>query len=380
MYDILLKLKGKILFGRYQLIDINISNIVIYINIYKFLFKDNLSDNRVFLKVFDIIEGCTIIYTIDINKKGILFKFSSKNLEYLEINIFFEKLIKSYYIKNTINISDNKLKLFYYFFFNYIDKDIFYKISENDIFLNIGKNIEPILTSNNINNITLYKNNRCIIKKIDNNIEKELKWINSIHGISLLDFYMTNILLKKFGYIKNIKVDLVNKKIGYIMPYYNFLNFIEIKEIILELILFNKKTFISKLNGLKIGLVQEDPNKSNFIKSKKGNFIIDFDSVTVSFLFLQPIYLYLDLVLVKNFSNEDLLKLFKIIFNVFFNNLFYREDLLKIGKKNLFIIYSKIYEYGFLKNSTWIQGNYLKEKFFYNNKDVIFKILSSKLN
>ncbi|MFK7779963.1 MAG: hypothetical protein QM490_02350 [Candidatus Gracilibacteria bacterium] len=379
MYDFLLKLKGKILFGKYKLLEINISNLLLYGNIHLFLFNEKILDDFVFLIFYDLEYGEEFIYKISKHNKDIIVSPINFKKNRINIDMFIQIFFNACKINSHINSNiEEKLYLIYYFFNNYIDKESFLNILKDKNSIKYLENVEPIIDTESLINKEkgyLYKSDKNFIKQSNNIVSKNMLWINSIHGISLLDFYINSLFLVKNGFIKKIKY--FENQILYEMPYYIFVSKININDIVKILIKFNIKNYIGLKGGLKIGLIQEDPNRHNFINTHKGKYMVDFDSVTISYCILQPIYLFLDSILIDNYSNKQILNMFSFITKNFFSLDFFRNDFDRMGVKNIYKIYEKIYIYGYIQNKTWTGGvnHELKENFFKNNKKTIISIL-----
>jgi hypothetical protein len=76
-----------------------------------------------------------------------------------------------------------------------------------------------------------------------------------------------------------------------------------------------------------VTLIQEDPNIDNYIFFKDEIFLVDFDSITVSFFILQPIYIFIDNQLNNDIIFEKSLERFENIMKVFTKSNIFQKDL-----------------------------------------------------
>lgn len=363
MYNTLLDLKGKKILEKYELVDIDLSNILIYRWSYDYLFSVKKLDNTISL-IFKNIFWIHYIYKISIEEKLKIIQTSNNQenkyiINYLN-NLFYEyeKNIPKEKLEKIFSLNNNysRLKTIYYFFLDIIDYNSFLVLSNNG--KTLFKNKESFIWNIDKENF-IYNSDRSKIFKNDNILEKRFFWANSIFWTSNEQIFVNSIFLSKFGYIQKIVINQDNS-ISYFYKYKeNLQEIFSLKKQIEALIHLNKTTFLWYHNWLIISYIQEDPNKNNFI----WNEIIDFDVVNISYSFLQPIFLILDIVMWKDFTNTEVLKIFKYSILFFIKNEYYAPDFRLLWWEKIFDYYNKIFKKWLDKNNDWLLYNEDKLKF-----------------
>ena len=163
------------------------------------------------------------------------------------------------------------------------------------------------------------------------------------------------------------------------MDFINWNNSTSLKEIVKACIDFNINNNIWFHKWLRVTLVQENPQFWNFIINNNKILVIDFDLITISYIILQPIYIFIEIVLLKDYTYKQMLKIFIYIIFIFRKKNEFSEDFSFLWKNNLFNIYNKVF-------ICWIEKNndrmHLNKKilnnnklFFYLNKKIIYNYL-----
>lgn len=368
MYNKLLELKGKKILEKYELIDIDLSNILMYRWSYDYLFPNQKLTDKVFLKFVDLYWD-NILFEIFINQKlEIVELLDNKHndlLNYL-INSFneFQKKLSKEKLEKVFSLNNDysQLKIIYYLFWNNLDYNSFLILIKNK--KKIFKNKEPFIWKIDWENL-IYNSDRSKIYKNWNILEKRFFWINSIFWTSNEQIFLNSIFLSKFWYIEKVILNQ-DSSISYFYEYKeNVQEDFSLKTQIKSLIDLNKKTFLWYHNLLKISYIQEDPNKDNFL----WNEIIDFDVVNMSYSFLQPIYLILDLAMWKDFKIDDIFKIFKYVISFFTKNEYYYMDFKLLWWEKIFEYYNKIYTKWLEENNDWLCHH--KEKLEYKKNLLI---------
>lgn len=383
MYNIISKLKSEKILWKYLLKDVNASAILLYRNSSEFIFPWLDIWNYIILNF--VLENNNFSIKLEINDFKIT--ISSTNENYTDLNDFLKEIIISY--EETIFTDIIKLKesglnnqdfSFYYFFSEYLDLDSLINSSKSWEFSK--DNIEPKILKPKWS--IIYNSDRNVIYKTsDETVNREMKWINSLFGISTKDFLYNSVFLVILWFI-NKKVLFNDWKLIVNMPLYHEHSIYLMPEITKKLISFNKETYIGKFNWLNVSLVQEDPNNDNFMNDKKRVMKnIDYDSVTVSYMILQPIFVFIDYTLVHSISEKEIISIFKEII-VNFNDAYYFEDYKSLWSEKIFDIFEKTYVYWIEKNNDWLEldeEELLKRKWFFDkNRDMILELFEKQIN